>query len=319
MNRVLDSVLQAIGSTHLVRLDRLASEWGLSGGLYGKLEYLNPGFSKKDRIALRMIEEAEASGELSPGQNVVELTSGNTGTGLAIVCAVKGYPFTAVMSRGNSMERARMMASLGAEVVLVEQAPGSQLGQVSGIDLALVEEEAQRIVRERNAFRADQFALESNVRAHEFGTGEELWEQTGGRIDAFVDFVGTGGSFAGCARALKKHNPSIRCYVVEPDTAAFLAGRKVTNANHKIQGGGYSRDLPFIDPALVDGYLTVSSEEAAEGARALARLEGIFAGFSSGANLQAAAGLLRGKEYGKNVVFLVCDSGLKYLSTDLYR
>ncbi len=105
MNRVLDSVLQAIGSTHLVRLDRLASEWGLSGGLYGKLEYLNPGFSKKDRIALRMIEEAEASGELSPGQNVVELTSGNTGTGLAIVCAVKGYPFTAVMSRGNSMER----------------------------------------------------------------------------------------------------------------------------------------------------------------------------------------------------------------------
>lgn len=318
MKKALDSVLQAIGNTSLVRLDRLASAWGLDGALFAKLEYLNPGFSKKDRIALRMIEEAEASGDLSPGQNVVELTSGNTGTGLAIVCAVKGYPFTAVMSKGNSMERARMMAALGAEVVLVDQAPGSPSGQVSGEDLDRVEDEARRLVKERGAFRADQFVLEGNIRAHEFGTGEEIWEQTGGRVDAFVDFAGTGGSFEGCARALKKHNPAVRCYVLEPESAPWLAGREITNPNHKIQGGGYSRDLPFISPELVEGYLTVSDDEASEGARALARHEGIFAGFSSGANLQAAVSLLKGREKGNAIVFLACDSGLKYLSTDLF-
>ncbi len=318
MKKALDSVLQAIGNTSLVRLDRLASAWGLDGALFAKLEYLNPGFSKKDRIALRMIEEAEASGDLSPGQNVVELTSGNTGTGLAIVCAVKGYPFTAVMSKGNSMERARMMAALGAEVVLVDQAPGSPPGQVSGEDLDRVEDEARRLVKERGAFRADQFVLEGNIRAHEFGTGEEIWEQTGGRVDAFVDFAGTGGSFEGCARALKKHNPAVRCYVLEPESAPWLAGREITNPNHKIQGGGYSRDLPFISPELVEGYLTMSDEGAAEGARALARHEGIFAGFSSGANLQAAVSLLKGREKGNAIVFLACDSGLKYLSTDLF-
>ena len=318
MEKALESVLQAIGGTPLLRLDRLVSAWGLHGTLYAKLEYLNPGFSKKDRIALRMIEEAEASGELSPGQSVVELTSGNTGTGLAIVCAVKGYPFTAVMSRGNSMERARMMSALGAEVVLVDQAPNSPPGQVSGEDLNLVEEEAQRLVEDRGAFRADQFALEGNIRAHEFGTGEEIWEQAGGRIDAFVDFAGTGGSFEGCSRALKKHNGSVRCYVVEPESAPWLAGKEVTNSNHKIQGGGYSRDLPFIDPDLVEGYLMVSDDEAAEGARALAKYEGIFAGFSSGANLQAAVSLLRGREKGNSIAFLACDSGLKYLSTDLF-
>ncbi|NLK19724.1 MAG: cysteine synthase family protein [Synergistaceae bacterium] len=318
MKKALDSVLQAIGNTSLVRLDRLASAWGLDGVLFAKLEYLNPGFSKKDRIALRMIEEAEASGELSPGQNVVELTSGNTGTGLAIVCAVKGYPFTAVMSKGNSMERARMMAALGAEVVLVDQAPGSPPGQVSGEDLDRVEDEARRLVKERGAFRADQFALLGNIRAHEFGTGEEIWEQTGGRVDVFVDFAGTGGSFEGCARTLKKYNAAVRCYVVEPESAPWLAGREITNPNHKIQGGGYSRDLPFINPELVEGYLTVSDDEAAEGARALARHEGIFAGFSSGANLQAAVSLLKGREKGNTIVFLACDSGLKYLSTDLF-
>jgi cysteine synthase A len=222
------------------------------------------------------------------------------------------------MSKGNSMERARMMAALGAEVVLVDQAPGSPPGQVSGEDLDRVEDEARRLVKERGAFRADQFVLEGNIRAHEFGTGEEIWEQTGGRVDAFVDFAGTGGSFEGCARALKKHNPAVRCYVLEPESAPWLAGREITNPNHKIQGGGYSRDLPFISPELVEGYLTMSDEGAAEGARALARHEGIFAGFSSGANLQAAVSLLKGREKGNAIVFLACDSGLKYLSTDLF-
>src|SRR3954464_7594880 len=149
---MLPSAVEAIGRTPLVELSRLAR--GSGGRILAKLEYLNPGLSKKDRIARQIVEDAETSGELAPGQTVVELTSGNTGTGLAIVCAVKGYPFVAVMSRGNSAERARMMRALGAEVVLVDQLPGSEHGQVSGGDLELVEQAAQRIVEERGGFRA---------------------------------------------------------------------------------------------------------------------------------------------------------------------
>ena len=168
----------------------MVSNANLSGRILAKLDYLNPGFSKKDRIAKQMIEDAEQSGALQPGQTVVELTSGNTGTGLAIVCGVKGYPFVAVMSRGNSMERARMMTALGAEVVLVDQAPDSTPGQVSGEDLAQVEAEAQRIVTERGAYRANQFELEGNRRAHYLHTAPEILAQSGGEVDAFCDFVG---------------------------------------------------------------------------------------------------------------------------------
>ena len=189
--RILGSVVDAIGSTPLVELSRLCRD--VNGRILVKLEYLNPGLSKKDRIARQMIEEAERQGQLRPGQTVVELTSGNTGTGLAIVCAVKGYPFVAVMSKGNSIERARMMSALGAEVVLVDQLPGSTPGQVSGGDLELVEQEARRIVRERDAFRADQFHLRANMLAHYLHTGPEILRQSGGEIDAMCDFVGTGG------------------------------------------------------------------------------------------------------------------------------
>ena len=222
----------------------------MPGRIVAKLEYLNPGFSKKDRIARQMIEEAEASGELKPGQTVVELTSGNTGTGLAIVCGVKGYPLVAVMSKGNSIERARMMRALGAEVVLVDQLPESTPGQVSGGDLERVEQEAQRIVRQRGAYRADQFKLllrtSEPISEH---TGPEILAQSGRQaIDAFCDFAGSGGSFAGCAAAFKAHNPAIRCYVIEPAGAAVLAGMPATQPNHKIQGGGYSmRPLPMLD------------------------------------------------------------------------
>ena len=316
-DRVLASALDAIGETPLVELTRLGRE--LDGRILAKLEYLNPGFSKKDRIARQIIEDAEADGRLRPGQTVVELTSGNTGTGLAIVCGIKGYPFVAVMSKGNSMERARMMRALGAEVVLVEQMPGSVPGQVSGQDLALVEAEAQRVVQARGAFRADQFRLAGNMRAHLLHTGPEILRQTRGRFDAFCDFVGTGGSFAGCAAAFKRHSPSIGCYVVEPAGAAALKGEAVTNPGHRIQGGGYSMTtLPLIDPANVDGHLTVADADAVTWARRLAAEEGIFAGFSSGANVAAAVQLLRGAYRGKTVVVMMCDSGLKYLSTDLW-
>ena len=321
MNRsaaTLPSALDAIGDTPLVELARLTH--GLAGRILAKLEYLNPGFSKKDRIARQMIEEAEAEGRLQPGQTVVELTSGNTGTGLAIVCGIKGYRFVAVMSKGNSRERARMMAALGAEVVLVDQLPGAQPGQVSGGDLALVEQAAQRITLERGAFRCDQFNLLGNARAHRLHTGPEIIRQTGGAIDAFCDFAGTGGSFAGCAEAFKAHDPAIQCYVVEPEGAAVLAGEALTTPDHRIQGGGYAMaPLPQIDPGCVDGYLTVNDDEAIATARLLARTEGLFAGVSSGANVAAALRLLTTTHPGKTVVVLLSDSGLKYLSTDLWE
>lgn len=314
---LLDSVLSAIGNTPLVELSRITR--GLDGRILAKLEYLNPGFSKKDRIALQMIEEAEAEGNLKPGQTVVELTSGNTGTGLSIVCAVKGYPFVAVMSKGNSTERARMMKALGAEVILIDQLPESKPGQVSGGDLALVEEAAQRITKERNAFRANQFHLESSARGHYLHTVPEILQQSNGQIDAFCDFAGTGSSFGGCAAAFKEYNPDILCYIVEPAEAAILAGKPVTNPNHRIQGGGYSMpELSLINKNHIDGYLQVTDEEAMEFTRRLAKEEGIFAGFSSGTNVAAAIQLLNTTCKGKTIAVLLSDSGLKYLSTDLW-
>jgi len=312
------SAVEAIGNTPLVELSRLTR--GLEGRILAKLEYLNPGYSKKDRIARQIVEDAEADGSLQPGQTVVELTSGNTGTGLAIVCGIKGYPFVAVMSRGNSVERRRMMAALGAQVVLVDQLPDSKPGQVSGGDLALVEQEAQRITLERGAFRADQFHLAGNFRAHYLHTGPEFLQQSGGEIDAFCDFAGTGGSFAGCAAAFKEYNPAICCFLVEPEGAAALAGEPVTYPNHRIQGGGYSMShLPLLRPENIDGYLQVSDTQAVQVSRRLAREEGIFAGFSAGANTAAAVRLLQTDFQGKTIAVMMCDSGLKYLSTDLWE
>ena len=318
LSRPLSSAIEAIGSTPLVDLSRLTRD--VDGRLLAKLEYLNPGYSKKDRIARQIIEDAEASGELKPGQTVVELTSGNTGTGLAIVCGIKGYPFVAVMSKGNSIERARMMSALGAEVILVDQQPDSIPGQVSGADLELVEQETKKVVRQRRAFRADQFRLQSNFRAHYLNTGPEIIRQSNGKIDVFCDFAGTGGTFAGCAAAFKELNPQIKCFIVEPEGAAVLAGEAVSYPNHRIQGGGYAMaDLPMLIRNQIDGYLQVSDEQAIEMARRLAREEGIFAGFSSGANVAAAMGLLQTAFKNKTAVVLICDSGLKYLSTDLWE
>ncbi|MYE25609.1 MAG: cysteine synthase family protein [Chloroflexi bacterium] len=323
-DRLYSSILAAIGNTPLVELSRITRSH--QGRIFAKVEFLNPGYSKKDRIALQMIEDAEAEGALRPGDTVVELTSGNTGTGLAIVCAAKGYRFVAVMSRGNSIERARMMTALGAEVVLVDQCPDSQPGEVSGADLARVEDKAREIVRQRGAFRADQFQLAGNARAHYRHTAPEIMRAVArrhshdsGGIDAFCDFIGSGGSFAGCAQFFKERDPSIQCYIVEPQGAAAFAGETVTRPNHKIQGGGYAMpDLAQIDRALVDGCLQVTDADAADMARRLAKEEGLFAGFSSGANLAAALQLLEGIHQGERIAILLPDSGLKYLSTDLW-
>jgi cysteine synthase A len=320
MNRaqsLLPSAIDAIGNTPLVELSRITR--GESGRILAKLEYLTPGFSKKDRIARQILEEAEAGGALKPGQPVIELTSGNTGTGAAIVCAVQGRPFIAVMSRGNSEERARMMRALGAEVILVEQAAGSSPGMVSGDDLLLVEKSCAEVAAERGAFRIDQFRRSGNARAHELHTGPEIYDSCGGALTAFCDFVGTGGSFAGLSKAFKARNPSIKAYVVEPAGAAVLQGCTTSDPNHRIQGGGYAMaELDLLKNVEIDGFLTVSDEEAIDAARRLAREEGIFAGFSSGANVAAALKLLRGVERGGTIAVLICDSGLKYLSTDLW-
>ena len=336
-----------------MRLLSCPARLGLSGTIIAKLEYLSPGSSKKDRIARQMVEEAVASGALSPGQPVVELTSGNTGTGLAIACACVGHPFIAVMSRGNSPERARMMRALGAEVVLVDQAAGSRAGEVGGADLARVFDVAERVVAERGAYRADQFQLGGNVRAHELHTGPELLRQAAGsglQIDAFVDFVGSGGTFAGVANALRAAaattatassgggdgggssassgvSAGVRCYVVEPNGAAVLSGDTDPSgpqAAHPIQGGGYSMsELSMLGADLLrappDGYLRVGGDDATETARQLAKWEGVFGGFSGGANVAAAAQLLRSERHrGGVVACVICDSGLKYLSTDLW-
>lgn len=317
--RPLASVLGAIGNTPLVSLERLVAAEGLGRArVLAKLEYFSPGGSVKDRAALRMLEEAEGDGRLRPGQMVVELTSGNMGIGLAVACAVKGYRFTAVMSEGNSRERWRVMKALGAKVVLVPQAEGGVPGQVTGEDLALVEEEARRLVRRHGAFRVDQFKNPGNPAAHALGTGEEIWRQTGGDLDAFVAIAGTGGTFVGVSRALKGHDPLIRCLVVEPEGAPVLAGRRVASPKHKIQGTGYALVPEIWDPSLCDGYLTVTDPRAIRVARALARREGILSGFSGGANVAAALEVARGLSGGGTVVTVVPDTGLKYLSTDLF-
>lgn len=312
---ISQSAIEAIGNTPLVALDRLTA--GIDGRIVAKLEMLNPGFSKKDRAARQIILDARASGELAEGQPVVELTSGNMGTGLAIVCAVLKHPFIAVMSRGNSPERARMMQALGADVVLVDQLPDSSLGEVSGGDLALVEEAAQRLTEERGAFRADQFNHPGNSAAHYEGTAAEIFEQAGGDVQAFCDFAGSGGTFAGCARFLQPRG--VRCYVVEPDGAAVLSGASASSSNHPLQGGGYSMaELPLLQELNADGFLAVSSADAIAATRRLASAEGLFAGFSSGANIAAALQLLNGPEQGRTVAVIICDSGLKYLSTELW-
>lgn len=309
------SILDAIGYTPLVALDRLAA--GLPCRVLAKVEFYNPGGSIKDRVARAMIEAAEREGRLKPGMTVVELTSGNMGIGLAIVCAVKGYRFIAVMSEGNSVERRRMLRAFGAEVVLVPQAGGPRPGQVSREDLELVEQKTQELVRELQAFRPDQFRNLNSVLAHELTTGAEIWEQTGGRVDAFVAAVGTAGTFVGVARALKKRNPAIRCYALEPASAPFLAGGPITSTSHKLQGTGYAMVPPLWQPELCDGFLTATDDEAIETARALATREGIFAGFSSGANVAGALKLARELPAGSVIVTVLPDTGLKYLSTDL--
>ena len=295
---VFDSALDIIGNTPVVRLNKIVDKYDLNGEIYAKVEYYSPGLSKKDRIAKYIIEKAIRNGELKKGQTVIEQTSGNTGIGLALVCSILGYPFVAVMSKGNSIERVKMIEAFGGKVELVDKV-SSHLG-VSKEDMEAVEKKFVELTKELDAFPVSQFSNIDNVLAHYYTTGEEILNDIKD-IDVFVDYVGTGGSFVGISKRLKENHKCL-CFKVIPD-----------KVDHSIQGGGYFKDIPFDEDYLCDGEIVVSSEDAFEGMAELAKEEGLYAGISSGANLKAAISFLK-ENPGKKVVFLLNDVGLKYLS-----
>lgn len=299
-----------IGHTPLVELSRIAAG---RGRLLAKVEFLQPGGSVKDRAALMAVEQARADGRLVPGQAVVEMTSGNMGAGLAVVCAALGHPFFAFMSAGNSIERVRMLEALGAQVTRVPQVDGGP-GRVTGADIGAAEVAARAFATGRGAFYVDQFHNPAVALAHEQGSGPELWVQCGGRLDAFVAIVGTGGTFVGTSRCLKRMTPAPRCFAVEPAGTQPLAGRAATEPRHLLQGAGYGLVPPLWDPALADGTLAVTDEEASAMRHRLGAEEGLYVGYSAAANVAAALQLFdRGLvARGASVATVLCDTGLKY-------
>ncbi len=301
------SALDAIGNTPLIALDRVHSG---PGRVVAKAEYTNPGGSIKDRPAREIVLSARESGQLAPGGVVVEMTSGNMGAGLAVVCAVLGHPFVAVMSEGNSPARRVMLEGLGAEVVLVPQVDGRP-GRVTGRDVKLAASQAVAIARERDGYYVDQFRHPGSVRAHSRTTGPEIWRQTQGRLDAFVACVGSGGTFVGTMTALRPHG--VRGVAVEPANAAVLSKGRVDNPQHVIQGCGYGVVPPKWDPALCDHVLVVRDDEVNAMRRRLASREGIFVGFSAAANVVAACQTAEDLGQGSVVATVLCDTGLKYI------
>ncbi|MHC4342235.1 MAG: PLP-dependent cysteine synthase family protein [Planctomycetota bacterium] len=310
MAEIITSTLDLIGNTPLVTLSRIHRGPGV---IVAKAEFMQPGGSVKDRAALRIIQGARDSGQLAQAQSVVEMTSGNMGAGLAVVCSVLGHPLIVTMSEGNSPARARMMEALGAEVVLVPQVDGCQ-NQVTGADIAVATERAVRLAEERGAFYVDQFNNPACVLAHQEGTGPEIWEAMGGELDAFVSAVGTGGTFVGTSRFLKRQNPDIYCAAVEPEGAEVLCGKDVIKQCHLLQGTGYAIVPPQWDANLADEYLAVSDTDAAAYRRQLAVEEGLHVGFSAAANVCAAVKLIESGRLGESpsVATVLCDTGLKY-------
>ena len=306
--RILGSICEAIGNTPLVRLNRLPAEFGCEAEILVKLEFFNPLSSVKDRIALAMIEAAERSGKLTPGSVIVEPTSGNTGIALAFVCAAKGYRLILTMPESMSIERRKMLKILGAELELT---PASQ-----GMRGALAA--AARIIAERpDAVMLQQFENPANPAVHRRTTAEEIWRDTGGRLDAIVAGVGTGGTITGCAQALKGRGPAIRFIAVEPEDSAVLSGGKP--GPHKIQGIGAGFVPANLDRSLVDEVLRIGNETAFAVARRVAALEGLPVGISSGATIAAALEVgARPAMSGKRLVAIVASSAERYLSTELF-
>ena len=307
---MLASALDLIGRTPLVALDRVHSG---PGRIVAKAEFLQPGGSVKDRAAKAIVLAAREDGRLKPGMPIVEMTSGNMGAGLAVVCAALGHPFIATMSAGNSPARARMMEGLGARVILVPQVDGTP-GQVTGADVAAAADVAAQIARDGGGYYVDQFNAFEGIVAHETTTGPEILEQFGGPVDGWVAAVGTGCTFIGVARALKAANPATLCAAVEPEGSEPLAGKEVAKARHIVQGTGYGLVPRHWDAGLMDLSLTVTDAEVEYWHRQLAVMEGLYVGYSAAANVCAAAKLLRSGrlKVGATVATVLCDTGLKY-------
>lgn len=305
MEKIKDNVLEIMGKTPLVRISKINTG---SAEIVGKLEYLNPGGSVKDRIARSMIEDAEKCGEVTKDTVIIEPTSGNTGIGLAMVCAVKGYRLILTMPDSMSIERRNLLKAYGAEIVLT---PG-ELRMKGAID------KAEELRKEYpSVFIPQQFTNKANPKTHEENTAQEIIDDTGGKIDFFIAGVGSGGTITGVGRALKKYNEKIQIIAVEPEYSAVLSGGKA--GMHRIQGIGAGFIPEIVDKSVIDRIVTVTNEEAYETTRSLAKNEGILGGISAGAAVSAAIKISKEKgNAGKRIVVLIPDSGERYLSAGVY-
>ena len=309
MAKIVQNITQVIGNTPLVRLNRVVPEG--SAEVYVKLEYQNPGASVKDRIAISMIEQAEKDGKLKPGDTIIEPTSGNTGIGLAMVAAAKGYKAILVMPETMSIERRNLLRAYGAQLELT---PGPE-GMKGAIRRA-----EELVAANPGAFMPQQFQNQANVKVHRETTGPEIVEAINsldGKLDAFVSGIGTGGTITGAGEVLKKNFPSIKVFAVEPAASPILSGGKP--GPHKIQGIGAGFVPDILNTNIYDGIVTVENDDAFETSRRVAREEGILGGISSGAAIFAALKVAKELGAGKRVVAIVPSNGERYLSTPLYQ
>lgn len=309
MAKIYSSVMELIGGTPLMKLNNYMSAEGLEANLLGKLEFFNPAGSVKDRVAKKMIEDAEKSGILKPGAAIIEPTSGNTGIGLAAAAASKGYRAIMTMPETMSVERRKLLKGYGAEIVLTDGSKG-----MSGA-IAKAEELKNEI---EGAVILGQFVNKSNPQAHYDSTGPEIWNDTDGNVDIFVSGVGTGGTISGTGRYLKSKNSDIKIVAVEPEASPILSGGNA--GPHKIQGIGAGFVPDTLDTDIYDEIITVPNEVCFETGRKIARTEGILIGISGGAAVWAAAKLAKRPENkGKNIVVIIPDTGERYLSTALFE
>ncbi len=306
--RIYDNIIETVGNTPLIRLNRLAKEAGVVADIVVKAEFYNPLSSVKDRIALSMVEAAEASGLLTKDSVLVEPTSGNTGIALAFVCAAKGYRLILTMPESMSLERRKILKHLGAELELTPAAKGMR-GAI---------ERAEEIKAEnKNALILQQFKNPANPEIHSRTTAEEIWADTAGKVDVFVTGIGTGGTITGVAQVLKQRKPSVKIVAVEPEDSAILSGGKP--GPHKIQGIGAGFIPDVLNKDLIDEIVTIGNETAFATARKAAKLEGIPVGISSGATIAAALEIgARPEMKGKLIVVIAASSAERYLSTDLF-
>lgn len=302
---VANSITELIGKTPIVKLSRIVDED--SADIYLKLEYMNPGSSVKDRIALAMIEAAEKAGKIKPGDTIIEPTSGNTGIGLAMVAAAKGYKAILVMPDTMSMERRNLLRAYGAELVLT---PGPK-----GMNGAV--QKAEKLAKEKGYFIPQQFSNEANREIHRLTTGPEIVEQMGEQLDVCIAGVGTGGTITGIGQVLKEKYPNIKMYAIEPEDSPVLSGGKP--GPHKIQGIGAGFVPSILDMNIYDEIFKVTTEESFVAARRAAREEGILGGISSGAAISVALRVAKQLGKGKKVLAIIPSNGERYLSTELYQ